>query len=71
MILITEAQSSAIVTPELAFGAVREAFIDAVAPGAASFPVVFAHGSDPQNLAPLVPLRHVPDHFPLPIQPFR
>ncbi|WP_294228515.1 ornithine cyclodeaminase family protein [uncultured Shimia sp.] len=49
MILITEAQSCAIITPELAFDAVREAFIAAVAPGAASFPVVIAHGSDPQN----------------------
>lgn len=49
MILISEAQSAAIVTPELAFAAVREAFIEAVAPGAASFPVVVAHGSDPQN----------------------
>ena len=49
MILITEAESSAIVTPELAFAAVREAFIAAVAPGAASFPVVIGHGSDPQN----------------------
>ncbi|MFN4167376.1 MAG: ornithine cyclodeaminase family protein [Pannonibacter phragmitetus] len=49
MILITEAESSAIITPELAFSAVRDAFIAAVAPGAASFPVVAAHGSDPQN----------------------
>lgn len=49
MILITEAQSSAIVTPELAFAAVRKAFIAATAPGATSFPVVVAHGSDPQN----------------------
>ncbi|TFL15926.1 ornithine cyclodeaminase family protein [Jannaschia formosa] len=49
MILVTEAESSAIVTPELAFAAVREAFIAAVAPGAASFPVVLAHGSNPQN----------------------
>ncbi|KPA20303.1 L-lysine cyclodeaminase [Shimia sp. SK013] len=49
MILITEAQSAAIITPELAFAAMREAFIAAVAPGAASFPVVIAHGSDPQN----------------------
>ncbi|MFX4298516.1 ornithine cyclodeaminase family protein [Pseudosulfitobacter pseudonitzschiae] len=49
MILITEAQSSAIVTPELAFAAVRNALIAAVAPDAASFPVVIAHGSDPQN----------------------
>ncbi len=49
MILITEAESTAIVTPELAFAAVREAFIAATAPGAASFPVLVAHGSDPQN----------------------
>jgi ornithine cyclodeaminase len=49
MILITEAQSSALVTPELAFDAVRQAFIAAVDPGAASFPVVIAHASDPQN----------------------
>ena len=49
MILITEAESSAIVTPELAFAAVREAFIAATAPGAASFPVVIGHGSDPQH----------------------
>ncbi|WP_297771300.1 ornithine cyclodeaminase family protein [uncultured Roseovarius sp.] len=49
MILITEAQSSAIVTPELAFAAVRDALIAAVAHGDASFPVVIAHGSDPQN----------------------
>ena len=49
MILITEVQSAAIVTPELAFSAVGDAFIAAVAPGAVSFPVVIAHGSDPQN----------------------
>ncbi len=49
MIHITEAQSAAIVTPELAFAAVRDALIAAVAPGVASFSVVIAHGSDPQN----------------------
>lgn len=49
MIPITEAESSAIVTPKLAFGAVREAFVAAAAPGAASFPVVVAHGSIPRN----------------------
>ncbi len=49
MILITESESAAIITPELAFTAVREALIAAVAPGAATFPVVIAHGSDPQN----------------------
>ena len=49
MILISEAQSAAIVTPELAFSAVRDAFIAAIAPSAVSFPVVMAHGSDPKN----------------------
>lgn len=49
MILITEAQSSALVTPELAYDAVRRAFIAAIGPDAASFPVVIAHASDPQN----------------------
>ncbi|MCX2721106.1 ornithine cyclodeaminase family protein [Roseibium salinum] len=49
MILITETQSSGLVTPELAFNAVRQAFIAAVDPAAASFPVVIAHASDPQN----------------------
>lgn len=49
MILVTEAQSSAIVTHELAFGAIRDALVAAALPGAASFPVVVAHGSDPQN----------------------
>ena len=49
MILITEAQSSSIVTPELAFSAVRDALIAAVDPNSASFPVVVAHGSDPKN----------------------
>lgn len=49
MILITEAQSSALVTPELAFAAVRDAFVAAVTPAAASFPVVIGHGSDRQN----------------------
>jgi len=49
MILITEDQSAEIVTPELAFAAMREAFIAAVSPSAAIFPVVLGHGSDPQN----------------------
>ena len=35
MILITEDQSAAIVTPELAFAAMLEAFIAAVSPSAA------------------------------------
>ncbi|MEO9968727.1 MAG: ornithine cyclodeaminase family protein [Hyphomonadaceae bacterium] len=49
MIYITEAQSAAIVTPDLAFADMRAAFIAAVSPAAASFPVVLGHGSDPQN----------------------
>lgn len=49
MILIPEAVSSALVTRDLAFAAMRDAFIAAVAPGTASFPVVLGHGSDPQN----------------------
>lgn len=49
MIFVTEAQSAAIITPDLAFAAMRAAFIAAVSPGAASFPVVLGHGSDPQN----------------------
>lgn len=46
MLLMIEAHSSAIAAPDLAFAAVRDAFISAVAPGAASFPVVFGHDSD-------------------------
>jgi ornithine cyclodeaminase len=49
MILITESQSSTLVTHEMAFHAVRDAFVAAVSPTAASFPVVLAHASDPQN----------------------
>lgn len=49
MILITEAESSAIITPDLAFAAARTAFISATSAKAASFPVVIGHGSDPQN----------------------
>lgn len=49
MIRITEEQSSAIASHELAYEAAREAFIAAVVPAARSFPVVIAHASDPQN----------------------
>ena len=49
MIHVTEAQSSAIVTPAFAFDAVRAALIAATDPAAASFPVVNAHANDPQN----------------------
>lgn len=49
MILITEAQSAALITPALAYEAASAAFIAAISPEAASFPVVIGHGSDPQN----------------------
>lgn len=49
MIVITEAQSAALVTHELAFDAVRRAFISVIGLDAFSFPVVIAHASDPQN----------------------
>ena len=49
MIYVTEDRSRAIVTPELAFDAVRAALIAAIDPSAASFPVVNAHANDPQN----------------------
>jgi ornithine cyclodeaminase len=49
MIIVTEAQSAACVTHELAFDAMRRAFIAAIGADAFSFPVVLAHGSDPQN----------------------
>lgn len=49
MIYIPEDQSAALVTPELAYEAVRQAFIAAIGPDASSFPVVLAHASDPQN----------------------
>ncbi|SLN16097.1 L-lysine cyclodeaminase [Falsiruegeria litorea R37] len=49
MIRISEEQSSAVASHELAYEAAREAFIAAVAPTAKSFPVVIGHASDPQN----------------------
>ncbi|MFD1158705.1 ornithine cyclodeaminase family protein [Roseovarius aestuarii] len=49
MIRITEEQSAAIATHELAYEAVREAFVASVAAAAKSFPVVIGHASDPQN----------------------
>lgn len=49
MILITEEQSAAIASHELAYPAVRAALIAACDPGAASFPVVLGHASDPRN----------------------
>ncbi len=49
MHFISEQQSSAIVTHEMAFEAVREALIAAYAPTSKVFPAVIAHGSDPGN----------------------
>lgn len=49
MIHITEAESAALVTHELAYRAMKAALIAACEPGAATFPVVHGHGSDPQN----------------------
>lgn len=49
MIYITEAESAALVTHELAYAAAHEALVAAASPGAATFPVVLGHGSDPSN----------------------
>ena len=49
MIHITEAQSAAAISHELAFEAVRRALIAVTAPEAATFPVVLGNASDPQN----------------------
>ena len=46
---IPEAQSSAIVTHEMAFEAISEAFQAASAQGSVVFPALIAHGSDPSN----------------------
>jgi len=49
MIHITEAQSGAAISHELAFKAVRSALIAATSSAAATFPVVHGTASDPQN----------------------
>lgn len=49
MRFISEQQSSALISHELAFGAVRDALIAAVSAGGKVFPAVIAHGSAPQN----------------------
>jgi ornithine cyclodeaminase len=49
MIHITDAQSAAIASHELAYAAVRAALIAACDPSVTSFPVVVGHASDPQN----------------------
>lgn len=49
MIHITEAQSGAAISHELAYTAVHRALIAANTPTAATFPVVLGNASDPQN----------------------
>ncbi len=49
MIHITEAQSAAIASHDLAYSAARTALIAACNPSANSFPVVLGRASDPQN----------------------
>lgn len=49
MIYITEAESAALITHELAYEAAREALIAAAGPGAVTFPVVLGHGSQNTN----------------------
>ncbi|MFJ8061315.1 ornithine cyclodeaminase family protein [Streptomyces sp. NPDC096142] len=49
MYVVTEDRSSALIDHELAFRAVTEAFVAAATPGAALFPVVIGHGSDPDD----------------------
>ena len=46
---IPEAQSSTVVTHEMAFEAITEAFQAASAQGSVVFPALIAHGSDPRN----------------------
>ena len=46
---IPEAQSSAVVTHEMAFEAISEAFKAAGVQGSVVFPALIAHGSDPGN----------------------
>lgn len=49
MLFISETESAALVTHELAFVAAREALIAACEPATASFPVVLGHGSSTAN----------------------
>lgn len=49
MRFISEEQSAALISHEMAFQAAREALIAAVESGSAVFPAVIAHGSQPQN----------------------
>ena len=49
MIFISEEETAAAITPELAFAAIRRALIAAVSPQGEVFPAVIAHGSDRGN----------------------
>jgi len=49
MKFMSEEQSAALITHEIAFEAAREALIAAVESGTQVFPAVIAHGSSPQN----------------------
>lgn len=49
MRFMSEEQSAALITPAIAYTAVRRAFIAAAGGQATVFPAVIAHGSDPQN----------------------
>lgn len=49
MIYISESESAALVSHELAFDAMRTALIAACEPGSATFPVVLGHGSKNEN----------------------
>jgi ornithine cyclodeaminase len=46
---MSEEQSAALITPEIAYAAVREALIAAAGGQATVFPAVIAHGGDPEN----------------------
>lgn len=50
MIVIPEDVSSQIITHEIAYDAVRQAFLDTMNPACATFPVVIAHGVHPENI---------------------
>ena len=49
MRFMSEEQSAALITPEIAYTAVREAFLAAASGRATVFPAVIAHGGDPEN----------------------
>ena len=49
MLFPSERETSALISHELAYGAVREAFIAAVDNTTTSFPGVLGHGSMPEN----------------------